>query len=166
MLGLAALLAVVPALARSQETKLPEAVRKTFEARFPRAQIEKIDAEDENGVTVYDVEFRQGRVEKETDIAADGTLLEFTIVVRPEVVPADAMAAIRKAARGAKIKRLECVQISHETKDGKVVKRPKPITQYAAEMTKDDRTAEVVVNPDGSIVEEPKWGGAGETEKK
>ena len=150
------LLAVAPGFA--QDVELPEAVKKTLEARFPKAQIQKVEKEVEGGVTVYDLEFRQGKQEKEADIAEDGTLLEYTIVVRRDVIPADAFAAIRKAAKGAKLGRLECIQITHETKDGKVVKLAKPATQYAAEMTKGGKTAEIVVTPDGTVVEEPKWG--------
>ena len=32
-------------------------------------------------MTVYDLEFRDGTTEKETDIAEDGTMLEYTIVI-------------------------------------------------------------------------------------
>jgi hypothetical protein len=37
------------------------------------------------------------------------------------------------------------------------MKLPKPITRYAVELKKGDKTAEVVVNPDGTLVEEPQW---------
>src|SRR3954453_3034043 len=94
-LGAAALcgLALLPVATRAQkapETKLPDVVRKTFEARFPGAQIQKVDVEEEDGVMVYDVEFKDARGEKETDITADGTMLEITYVIRPEDLPAAA----------------------------------------------------------------------------
>lgn len=65
-------------------TRLPDAVTKTFKKMFPKGEIAKLDVEQENGVTVYDIEFKDGRIDKETDIAADGTMLEFTIVVDAE----------------------------------------------------------------------------------
>jgi uncharacterized membrane protein YkoI len=155
-------LAFFPATARAQkpagDTKLPDAVRKTFEAKFPKAEIQKVDVEEENGVTVYDLEFKQGAVEKETDITADGTMLEFTIVIDAKGVPAAAWAPIKKAGEGAVIKRVEQIEISYETKDGKSVKLPKPVTHYAVEMTKGDKSAEIVVDPTGKVIEAPHWG--------
>jgi uncharacterized membrane protein YkoI len=147
------------ALAQKKETevKLPDAVMKTFKAKFPKAEIQKTEVEEENGVTVYDIEFKEGDVEKETDITADGIMLEFTIVIEAKAVPAAAMKTIEKHAEGAKMKRIERVEISYETKDGKVIKLEKPVTHYAVEMTRGKQTAEVVVTPQGAIVEEPKW---------
>src|SRR4051794_37480530 len=51
------------------EPKLPEAVKKTFEGKFPNAKIESAESEKEGGVMVWDIEFRDGRKHKETDIA-------------------------------------------------------------------------------------------------
>jgi hypothetical protein len=137
--------------------QLPELVSKTFNGAFPKAEIEKVDAEEENGITVYDFEFTDGPIEKETDIAADGTMLEFTVVVESKEMPAPAMKAIRAAAKGAKIERLEHIEMTYETKDGHVLKLPAIVTRYAAEMTKGKQVGEVVVNPDGSVVMEPTW---------
>jgi hypothetical protein len=133
--------------------KLPDPVAKTFQAAFPKAEILKVDAEEENGVTVYDLEFKDGTTEKETDITADGTMLEFTVVIPAKKVPAAAMKAVRAAAKGAKIGRIEQVEISHETKDGKAVKLGKPVTHYAVEIVKGDKTSEIVVAPDGTVIE-------------
>ena len=140
-----------------EKIDLPEPVQKTFKAKFPKAEIEKVEVEEEDGVTVYDIEFTEGDVEKETDITADGIMLEFTIVIDAKSVPAPAMKVIEKVAEGAKMKRIERVEISYETKDGKAVKLPKPVTRYAVEMTKGDKTAEIVVDPDGKVVESPQW---------
>jgi hypothetical protein len=135
--------------------KLPDSVAKTFQATFPKAQITKLDVDEEDGVTVYDIEFKDGAVEKETDITADGTMLEFTVVIRAKEVPAAAMKTVRAAAKGGKIGRIERIEISYETKDGKAMKLNKPVTHYAAEITKGGKTSEVVVAPDGSRVVEP-----------
>ncbi len=135
--------------------KLPDSVVKTFRATFPKAQITKLDVDEENGVTVYDIEFKDGAVEKETDITADGVMLEFTVVIPAKEVPAPAMKAVRAAAKGGKIGRIERVEISYETKDGKAIKLDKPVTHYAVEIGKGDQTSEVVVAPDGTRVVEP-----------
>jgi hypothetical protein len=135
------------------ERPLPEPVAKTFHAMFPKGEILKVDAEEENGVMVYDLEFKEGAVEKETDITAEGTMLEFTIVVRAREVPAAAIKAVRAAAKGGRIGRIERVEISYETKDGKVIKLERPVTRYEVEITKGGRTSEILVAPDGAAVE-------------
>ena len=146
--------------------QLPPAVEKTFREKFPKGEIAKIDAEKEGGVTVYDFEFKDGRIEKETDIAADGTMLEFSVMVDPKAVPPAAMDAVRTAATGATIKRIEQVAVSYETKDGKVVKLPEPVTRYEVELAKGARRAEIVVAPDGTIVEPAKWGTTDEADER
>lgn len=139
------------------DVKLPPAVKKTFDAAFPKAEIHKIEAEEEGGVTVYDLEFKDGALEKETDIAADGTMLEVTVVIDAKAVPSAAMKPIQAAAVGATMTRVEEIKITHETKDGKVVKLPKTVTHYAVELKKGDKTAEIVVDSDGKVLEEAKF---------
>jgi hypothetical protein len=142
--------------------KLPEPVAKTFRATFPKAEITKLDVDEENGVTVYDIEFKDGATEKETDITADGTMLEFTVVIPARAMPAGAMQAVRAAARGAKIGRIERIEIGYDTKDGKVLKLDTPVTRYAVELTKGDQGTEITVAPDGAVVEPARWGGGQE----
>lgn len=137
--------------------KLPAAVAKTFEAAFPNATIEKLTEEPENGVMVYDFEFRMGDRQKETDIAADGTMMESTLVVVAADIPGPAMKAMLKAARGAKLGRLEWIESRYEPEGGKVVLLPAPVIKYAAEMTRKNQTAEVIVTATGSVVESPIW---------
>jgi hypothetical protein len=166
-LGLAAILAlcveaagimgasgVQVAKADKQEKELPSIVAQAFKATFPKGEIEKLDVEVENGVTVYDIEFKNGTLVQETDIAADGTILEITLVVDAKAVPSAAMKAITKAAEGGKIGRIEKIDISYETRDGKAVKLPQPMTHYAAEIRKGDKTSEVVFTSGGTRVKE------------
>jgi uncharacterized membrane protein YkoI len=139
------------------ETKLPKAVQKTFETRFPKGKIEKVDSEQEGGVTVYDIEFKDGDTSKETDITANGTMLEFTVVIDPKSVPSAAMKPIRQAATGATMKRVERIEISYETKNGKTIRLPKTVTHYAVELKKGDQEAEIVVDADGKVIEPAKF---------
>jgi len=140
-----------------KEEELPETVAKTFRTAFPNAEIQKLTGEEENGIVVYDFEFKDGDVERETDIAAEGTMLEVTLVVAAKAVPAAAMKTIKASSKGATIKRLEEIEMTYTTLDGKVVKLPAVTTKYAAEMVKRDATAEVVVKPDGTVIEKPEW---------
>ena len=164
--GLAPLLAVCIGLAFIAGTggstpvapdKLPEPVAKTFKTMFPNGTIDKLDVEEEDGVMVYDFEFRAGEREKETDIAGDGTMIESTLVVVAADIPEPAMKGIKKAAKDAKLGRLEWLETFYELKDGKVIKLPKSEIHYAAELHRGDQTAEVFVNPAGKVTEAPKW---------
>jgi hypothetical protein len=134
------------------KVELPATVSKAFKEAFPKGEIEKLDVDEENGVRVYDIEFRNGALEQETDIAGDGTILEVTLVVEAKDVPPSAMKAIAKAAAGGKIGRIEKIDISYETRDGKAVKLPKTETHYAAEIAKGGKDFEVVVTPEGARV--------------
>lgn len=163
--GSAALVALVALVASGAQLQtkphgiqLPNAVDNTFTTKFPQAEIHKVDVEDENGVTVYDFEFLQAKAEKETDIAADGTMLEFTVVIQADAVPAAAMKTVREAAQGAEIGRIEHIEIGFETREGKIVELPAPATQFAVEMAKGGRKTEIVVTPDGTVIEPPRWG--------
>jgi hypothetical protein len=161
MLVAGALVAVAATAGLAEEkaakAKLPDAVAKTFATAFPEGVIQKADAEEENGVMVYDLEFKDGDTEKETDIAEDGTMLEFTLVIAADAIPAPVMKTINDAAKGATVGRLEKISVSYETKDGKVVKLPEALTRYAAEMAKGKKTAEVITNADGTVFEAPEW---------
>ncbi len=138
-------------------TPLPDPVEKTYRATFPKGEISKLDVSEENGITVYDIEFSDGALEKETDIAADGTMLEFTLVIDAKAVPAAAMKTIRKTAAGARLGRIERIELSYETKDGAIVKLPAPEIRYAAEMAKKTTKAEVIVTPGGRVIEPAEW---------
>jgi hypothetical protein len=142
------------AMTDKQKAELPATVAKAFAEKFPGGEIEKLDVDVEGGVAVYDIEFKNGALEQETDIAADGTVLEVTLVVEAKAVPAAAMKAITKAAEGGKIGRIEKVAISFETKNSKVVKLLRPVTHYAVEITRGDRTSEVVVTAEGKPVKD------------
>ena len=137
--------------------KLPEPVANTFKTMFPNGTIDKLDVEEEDGVMVYDFEFRAGEREKETDIAGNGTMIESTLVVVAADIPEPAMKGIKKAAKDAKLGRLEWLETFYELKDGKVIKLPKSEIHYAAELHRGDQTAEVFVNPAGKVTEAPKW---------
>ena len=92
-------------------------------------------------------------------------MLEFTVVIEANDVPAAVMKPIREAAAGATMKRIERIEISYETKDGKTIKLPRPVTHYAVEMTRGDQSAEIVVARDGKVLEPARWGGDKEDKK-
>ena len=139
------------------QDKLPEPVANTFKTLFPNGEIQKLDAEEEDGVMVYDFEFKAGEREKEADIAANGTMMESTLVITAKDIPPAAMKSIQKSANGAKLGRLEWLETFYKTKAGKLVKLSKSEIHYAAEMWRGDQTAEVFVTPTGKVTEKPEW---------
>ena len=159
---LAALLGMVLILGTAHSAsfppeKLPVPVATTFKTTFPNGTIDKLDAEEEDGVMIYDFEFHAGDREKEADIAADGTVIESTLVIPRTEIPAAAMKGIQAVAKGATLGRCEWMETSYELKKGKIIKMNKPMIKYAAEMTKNGKQAEVVVSTDGKVVEAPEW---------
>src|SRR6478736_2544753 len=56
--------------------ELPKKVMDSLNARFPGLTIDSAAEENEGGKTVYDVELKQKGQKFETDIQADGTMLE------------------------------------------------------------------------------------------
>lgn len=137
--------------------QMPAPVAATFKAMFPNGTIDKLDAEEEDGVMVYDFEFHAGDREKESDIAADGTMMESTLVITRKQFPPAAMKAILAAAKGATLGRCEWMETRYEPKAGKLVALDKPMIKYAAEMTKGGKKAEVIVSETGQVVEAPEW---------
>jgi hypothetical protein len=137
--------------------KLPEPVAKTFKTVFPNGVVDKLTSAEENGIIVYDFEFHAGGRDKETDIIADGTMIESTLVIVAADIPAPAMKVIRRAAKGAKLGRLEWIETRYELEAGKAVKLPAPEIKYAAEMTRANENAEIIVTPTGKVLEPPVW---------
>ena len=137
--------------------KMPEPVANTFKTLFPNGTIDKLDAEEEEGVMVYDFEFHAGEREKEADIAADGTMMESTLVIVAKDIPAPAMKTIKKVANGAKLGRMEWLETFYKTEKAKLVKLPKSEIHYACEMWRGNKMGEVFVTPAGKDTEAPEW---------
>ena len=134
---------------------LPPAVAETLKKECSDCAISKATREKENGVTIYDFEFKPGQ--GEMDVAADGSVIDRETPARTDDVPAAALETIRKAAAGGKIKYIARDEIRAELKDGKVIKLDSPKYAYEADLEKGKQVGEVVVTPEGQITEGPKW---------
>jgi hypothetical protein len=137
-----------------KRSRLPAAVVKALDANCPGGVIAKLDVESEEGIKVYDVEFKDGR---EIDLLEDGTVLNLATLVEMSEVPEPAAAVIQRAARGTTIKQLEKSEVRAriEKKDGKgrLAPLPAPEYEYEAELAKG---GEVEVAADGRIIKGPK----------
>lgn len=180
--GLAGLAALVLALAgpfvwagqkaretaEKDEVKLPPAVAQAVKVNCPGAVIDKIDAEKEAGIALYDIEFKAGR--GEIEVAEDGTVMDVATIVAIKDIPKPAAEAIQKAAAGATIQKVEKsevrAEIRKESEKGTIVKLATPKYVYEAELVQGEKRGEVQVAPDGKIVEGPKWGAEEDKEEE
>jgi uncharacterized membrane protein YkoI len=141
------------------ETELPAAVVEAINAIVPDAEIDFVEVVEENGVTLYDIEFKDKR--GEIEMTEDGTIIDVVTVITMEDLPEAAAQAIQKATEGVTILRLEkseiYSEINTEGEKGTVIKLDTHRFVYEAELEKDGRTGEITVDADGNTIESLKW---------
>ena len=98
--------------AKPEPAQIPEPVKQAIQANKPGAQIDKLEVEKESGITLYDIEFKDGK--GEIEVAADGTVMDVTDIVDAKDVPEPAAAAIRTAAKGQAVKQFERSEVRAE----------------------------------------------------
>jgi len=142
------------------EVELPAAVLRAIEDNVPNAEIEKVEAEDKGGITLYDIEFKAER--GEIEVAEDGTVIDVVTIISMEDVPEAVAEVLTEAAEGLTIIRIEKSEVWSEIKMegdvGTIVKLDSPKYVYEAELMKDDQKGEIEVAADGTIIEPLKWG--------
>ena len=134
-------------------SELSAAVRDALRTVCPNCEIAKATREVENGVTIYDIEFRTGQ--GELDLAEDGSVIERETVVPLTEIPPAALAAIKKA--GGKITQIVKDEVRAELKDGNIIKLDTPKYLYEADLAKGNQVAEIQVSADGQVIEAPRW---------
>jgi len=136
--------------------ELPSAVAQVVTDKFPEAQIEKTEVEEKAGLTLYDIEFKEGK--GEIELTSEGDIIDISTIITMEELPEAAAKAIQKAAEGVTTKQLEKAEVWAEiSKDGKLVKFENPKYVYEAELVKDNVKGEITVATDGTVVEKLKW---------
>lgn len=159
--GVLSLLALTPVGAQEgQEVKvnasqLPPAVKQALATHCPNCEIRQASREVENGVTIYDFEFKHGK--GEVDITADGLVVSRETVIHEKDVEAAALDKIRQAAAGGRVGQILKEEVSADLLDGKVLLLESPKFFYEAELAKGDQVAEIKVTPNGEVVEAPVW---------
>src|SRR5215813_2154155 len=115
-------------------SQFPAAVKQAIKDNCPNCTIAKATREVENGVTIYDIEFKNGQ--GEMDVAEDGTVVDRETVVQTKDTPPPALEAIRKGAGGGKITQIAKDEIRAELKDGTAIKLATPKYMYEADLIK------------------------------
>ena len=136
-------------------SELPAAVKQTLETACPQCKIDKAAREVENGVTIYDFEFKDGK--GEMDVTEDGLVVSRETVVHEKDVETAALDAIRQAAAGGRIAQILREEVIADLLDGKVIKLDTPKYFYEAELVKANEFAEIKVTPSGQVAEAPVW---------
>jgi len=119
---------------------LPEAVLAAFKASYPLAEIKGASKEVENGVTQFEVESVDGKLNRDLLYAADGKVLEIEETTAPENLPEPVKATLAKSYPGAKVLKAEIL-----TKDG--------TQNFELSLQDKDKKFSVTIDPAGKIVE-------------
>jgi len=121
---------------------------KSLNAKFPKAYIVAWEREEEGGAVLHDIEFTQEDCKFEADIREDGSILNWERAVDAKKLPA----AVRKTVDTAYAKStIREIMESMTVKDGKDVLEGYEISLQTA----DQKNVEVMMAPDGRILEEP-----------
>jgi hypothetical protein len=136
-------------------SQLPAAVVEAIKSNCEKCVIDKATREIENGVRIYDFEFKSGQ--GEMDVAEDGFVIERETVVLMKDVPPAAMNAIRNGAAGGRIRQIVRNDVRAELKDGKIIKLDTPKYLYEADLVKGNQFAEIQVSTEGEVIEAPQW---------
>lgn len=145
-LSLLALLAVLSPCVRASDdvdpSKLPMAVKKGIQNRFPKAKQVSATKDVVKNETVYSVELKDSGQEISVTITAAGTIEAFSKTISVEKLPDAARKAINSQFPNAKI---ETVQEVSSVNDGKV-----SVDEYEVHLKTKDKI-EVTVSPSGEI---------------
>ncbi len=130
------LVALISMTACGQKKEVPNAVSKSFAAKFPTAKNVKWDKEND---TEWEAEFKMSGVEYSANFDNDGTWKETEHEINESEIPAMVKATLDNEFSGYEI---EEVEIS-ETVDGKV---------YEFALDNDENEMEVAIDMNGKVI--------------
>ncbi len=122
---------------------LPPAVLKAFKDAYPNAVIKGASKEVEKGVTQYEVESVDGKLNRDLLYLADGKVIEIEETTAPENLPAPVKQTLAKDYPGAKVLKAEIL-----TKDG--------ARAFELSMENKGKKFGLTIDPQGKLTEKPK----------
>jgi preprotein translocase subunit SecD len=127
--------------------KLPQKVKDTLKAKFPKAEIHKLTKEKEGDTVIYDLEFKQEGRKFEADIKEDGTIVNWEKEIAAKDLPEAVTKAVEKKYPKAKLKEVMEITAVKDNKD--------MLEGYEVVLdTADNKEVELTLAPDGKILEE------------
>ena len=127
--------------------EVPKRVMESLKSKFPKALIHKWSKEKEGDIIVYDFEFKQEGRKFEADIKEDGTIHNWEKEIKQRDLPKAVKMAVKKNYARSTLK--EIMEIT-AVKDGMDALEGYEIVLK----TKDKKEIEVMIAPDGKILEE------------
>lgn len=154
VVGLAGLMFTAWHMAQAKEGKpkgpaLPSAAAAAVKKAFPKATITEVEVEREHGMKLYEVELTQDGKETEVEVSPDGVIVGVETQVAEKDLPNAVKKAIAKAAKGAKILKIEKEEVRAVVK---LVELKTPRVIYEAELAKDGKKMELEISADGTIL--------------
>jgi uncharacterized membrane protein YkoI len=119
---------------------LPPAVLAAFKTAYPKAEIKGASKETEKGVTYYEIESVDGKMNRDLLYAADGKVVEVEEAVAPGALPAAVLKALGKAYPGYKILKAEDL-----VKDGQKL--------FELQIQVNGKKTGVTIDPSGKIIQ-------------
>jgi hypothetical protein len=119
---------------------LPPAVLEAFHKAYPKAVIRGTDKETEKGVTYYEIESIDGKMNRDLLYTADGKIAEIEEALAPGALPAAVLQTLAKVYPGFKVLKAEDL-----LKEGK--------TFFELQIQVKDKKIGVTIDPSGKIIE-------------
>ncbi len=94
---------------------LPDAVVKSFQAKYPKAEIKGTSVEKENGHTYYEIESMDGTQKRDLLYTKDGKVAEIEEGISLDNIPSNIKSSIMKKYPDGKIKNAEKVTRNSKT---------------------------------------------------
>ena len=141
----------------SRSVPLPDKAAKSLAALFPRAKVTEGEEKTVDGATFYEATFIERARQVTVLVSPDGVVVMIRRDAAPASLPKPVAQAIRTAAPGATIGRVEHVEVRAVVTDGRPVPLEAPMLGYHALVFSKGRKADLAIAPDGTLAEKPKW---------
>lgn len=135
------------ARADDKEKEIPKKVMDALKAKFPKAVIDKWTKEKEGDAVVYDIEFKENGRKCEADIKEDGTIVNYEKEIAVKDLPKAVVETVEKKYPKATLK--DIMEVT-EVKGTEEKLEGYEITLVTA----DKKEVEVVIAPDGKVLED------------
>ena len=140
-----------------QFVQLPAAVNATVTQAYPLAVTVGADEKDLGGVKCYECILIMKGLDMRVTVSADGALMAVAREIPVKRIPAAVAKAVRQASAGARVTRLEKLEIKAEARAGAVAALNPEQTAYRFRLRKADKVADLVAAPDGRVTQPPVW---------
>ncbi len=143
--SLGAALLAIAAMAAAPADEAPKPVRDGVAARFPGAEIEKVEKEEEDGQVVYELELRDGEGRIDVEVRADGRILQIETAIKPADLPGPVARLVAARHPG------KAVEMAEKVVD---FRKGREVTTYEVVIEVDGRKVEIEATPEGKLVDD------------